>query len=59
MYIAIDADEGAPKQDAYFLISIYYVIFISGSILLLNLFTGVLFYRFTQAKKQEENPYGL
>ena len=52
MYIAIDADDDAPRKDSNFVISIYYLSFVFfGSAFVLNLFTGVLFFRFIKSKE--------
>ncbi len=51
MYIGIDADYDYPDKEANFPIVLYYILFIFfGSGFLLNLFTGVLFFRFVKAK---------
>lgn len=52
MYVAIDGDNDYPDKDSNFSISIYFTLFVFfGSAFLLNLFTGVLFFRFVKAKK--------
>ena len=52
MFVGIDGDNEYPDKDANFAISAYYLLFIFfGSTFLLNLFTGVLFFRFFKAKE--------
>ena len=60
MFVAIDGDNEYPDKDANFPIAAYFIMFLFfGSAFLLNLFTGVLFFRFVKAKQEEENPYGF